>query len=143
TEAVVALDRFLDFSDTDRENTFRNLVARRWLLGVADGAMPAPLVAGIADYIERPVLARQARQASLAQQAYLDGALPTWSEIIAPPEATASLDPDAAQAARVAAASFLIERYGANMVADLAAGFQNDPESGAAVVVSDLTGQPS
>ena len=50
--------------------------------------------------------------------------------------------PDAARASRVAAASFLIERYGANMVGDLAAGFRDDPEARPADVVIDLTGQP-
>jgi hypothetical protein len=141
TEAVVRLDGFLDLSDADQENVFRNLVARRWLLGVSDGAMPAPLVDGIASYIERPVLARQARQASLAQQAYLNGDLPAWDALIADPDATADLDPDAAAAARVAAASFLIERYGANMVGDLAAGFRDAPKAKPADVVGDLTGQ--
>jgi hypothetical protein len=143
TESVVRLDGFLDLSSTDQENTFRSLVARRWLLGVSDGAMPAPLVDGFASYIERPVLARQARQASLAQQAYLNDGLPSWDALIADPGATVDLDPDAAQAARVAAASFLIERYGANMVGDLAAGFRDDPEATPAAVVSELTGQPA
>lgn len=143
TEAVVRLDGFIDLSDTDKGNTFRNLVARRWLLGVSDGALPAPLVDGFAAYIERPVLARQARQASLAQQAYLNDKLPAWSDLLASPDATADLDPDAAQAARVAVASFLIERYGANMVADLATGFRDSPKAKPASVVSDVTGQPA
>ncbi len=143
TEAVVRLDGFLDLSKTDQENMFRNLVARRWLLGVSDGAMPAPLVDGIAAYIERPVMARQARQASLAQQAYLNDNLPGWADLVTDPTATADLDSDAAQAARIAAASFLIDRYGANMVGDLAAGFRDDPDASPADVVSELTGQPA
>lgn len=143
TEAVVRLDGFLDLSSTDQENLFRNVVARRWLLGVSDGAMPAPLVDGIASYLERPVLARQARQASLAQQAYLNDELAGWQDLIADPDATADLDPDAARAARGAVASFLIERYGANMVGDLANGFRDDPDASPAEVVSELTGQPA
>jgi hypothetical protein len=143
TEAVVSLDGFLNLSRTDQENSFRTLVARRWLLGVSDGAMPAPLVDGLAAYLERPVLARQARQASLAQQAYLNGDLPGWDDLIADPAATAELDPDAAQAARVAVSSFLIERYGANMVGDLATGFRDDPDAAPAEIVSQLTGQPA
>ncbi len=142
TEAVVRLDGFLNLSRTDQDNTFRDLAARRWLLGVSDGAMPAPLVDGLAAYLERPVLARQARQASLAQQAYLNGDLPGWDDLIADPDATADLDPDAAQAARVAVASFLVERYGANMVGDLASGFRADPDADPVDIVSELTGQP-
>lgn len=142
TEAVARLDGFLDLSSTDQENTFRNLVARRWLLGVSDGAMPSSLVDGIAAYIERPVLARQARQASLAQQAYLNDLLPQWDALLADPSATADLEPDAARAARIAVASFLIERYGSNMVGDLAAGFRTNPNAAPAAVVADLTGQP-
>jgi hypothetical protein len=143
TEAVVVLDGFLSLSETDSRNTFHNLVARRWLVSASGGAMPAPLVGGFASYLESPVLARQARQASLAQQAYLDGDLPGWDEIIATPEATDALDPDAGGAARLAAAAFLIERYGANMIGEIAFQLAADPEASVASVVEAVTGQPA
>jgi hypothetical protein len=142
TDAVVALDSFLSLSDIDARNLLRNLTARRWLASASGGAMPAPLVDGFAAYLEAPVLARQARQASLAQQAWLDGELPAWDEIVSDPDATASLDPDAAQAARLAAAAFLIERYGANVIADLARFHAGAPEADVVDAVIEVTGQP-
>ena len=70
TEAVLLLDRYLALSDTDAGNLLRNLVARRWLLGVSDGAMPAPLVDGFASYLETPG-ARAAGAAGVARAAGL------------------------------------------------------------------------
>ena len=52
------------------------------------------------------------------------------------PAATADLDPDAAQAARVAVASFMIERYGANMVGDLAAAFRDAADAAPTAIVT-------
>lgn len=142
TEAIVALDAFLALSPVDAANLLRNLTARHWLLAASGGAMPASLVDGFAHYLEAPVLARQARQASLAQQAYLDGDLPGWEAIVGDPEATAALDPDVGAAARLAAAAFLIERYGANVIADLATRFGNVPEGDPGAAVMAVTGQP-
>ena len=143
TAAVIVLDTFLNLSQTDASNQLRNLVARRWLIGASDGAMPAPLVDGFAHYLEAPVLARQARQASLAQQAYLDGELPPWDELLRSEEAIAGLDPDAAEASRLALAAFLVERYGANVIADLAAEFASAPQNDPAKAVVAVTGQPA
>lgn len=142
TEAVVMLDQFLSLSETDARNVFRNLLSRRSLVDASDGAMPAPLVDGFAIYLESPVLARQARQASLAQQAYLDGDLPPWDELIASPEATADLEPDAARSSRTALAAFLVERYGANIIADLAIELAVEGGDDPAGAVVTVTGQP-
>ncbi len=142
-EAVVLLDPFLALSDTDARNLLRTLAARYWLVSASDRAMPEPLVDGFARYLQEPVLARQAREASFAQQAYLDGTLPPWNEIITDPDATAALEPDAALSARLAVAAFLVERYGASMVGDLATRFADDPDSGAIEIVETATGQPS
>lgn len=141
TVAIIGLDHFLSLPDSEASNLLRNLLARRWLVDASGGAMPAPLVDGFAHYLESPVLARQARQASLAQQSYLDDELPTWSEIIASPDATASLDPDVAHAARLAVAAFLVERYGASVIADLARSLEGEANDPIAAVV-EVTGQP-
>jgi hypothetical protein len=142
-EAVVLLDPFLALSDTDARNLLRTLASRFWLVSASERAMPASLVDGFARYLQEPVLARQAREASFAQQAYLDGTLPAWSEIISDPDATVGLDQDAAAASRLAVAAFLIERYGASMVGDLATRFAADPGTGATEIVEAATGQPS
>ena len=142
TVAVVQLDPFLSLAESESQNLFRNLLARRWLTDASGGAMPAPLIDGFALYLQSPVLARQARQASLAQQAYLDGELPIWSDILASAEATATLDPDAAQAARLAVAAFLVERYGANVIADLAETLESGETSDPVAAVIEVTGQP-
>lgn len=142
TVALVDLDLFLSLSDTEAENMFRRLIAWRWLVSASDGNMPVSLVDGFARYLETPVLAQQARQASLAQQAYLDGNLPIWSEILTDQRSNGATEPAIEAASRMALAAFLVERYGASVIAELAATFAAEPDSDPPSIVADVTGQP-
>lgn len=142
--AIVDLDAWLTLPDLEAENRLRHLVARRWLTEASDGAMPVALVDGFARYLEMPVLAQQARRASEVQQVYLDGQLPTWSEMVTTSGADTAVWDEAMASRHVALAAFLVERYGANMISDLAARYAaaagttgNDP----ATAIVAVTGQ--
>lgn len=141
--AAVDLDVLLSWSDTEVQNEFRYLLARRWLAGTSGASMPPALADGFARYLETPVLAQQARQASLAQQAYLDGELPSWDGIMTLSDRAQALDPEASKAARMALAAFLVERYGANVISELATAFGGDPDGDPVAIVSEITGQPA
>lgn len=140
--AVVDMDRFLNLSETEAINVFRNVVARFWLVAASGGNMPEPMVDGFARYLEIPVLAQQARHASIGQQAYLDGSLPGWNDIIFA-DATEP-DPDTAvvAASRTAVAAFLIERYGADVISQLAGTFAAAFAPAAPTIIEEVTGQP-
>ncbi len=141
TMAILDLDAWLALPEIEAENRFRHLIARRWLIDASDGAMPSALVDGFARYLETPVLAQQARRASVVQQSYLDGELPLWSAMVAAtPNVSFTLE-EAETSRHVALAAFLVERYGANVISDIAARCADTPGDDAADAIVEVTGQ--
>lgn len=141
TEAIVDLDAWLALPDIEATNRFRHLIARRWLIGASGGAMPPALVDGFARYLEMPLLAEQARRASTVQQSWLDGELPTWSDMVSSNEPEPALVGESIASRHIALAAFLVERYGANVIADLAMRYAGNADGDPSVAIVDVTGQ--
>jgi len=141
TVAIVDLDAWLALPEIEAENRFRHLIARRWLVDASGGALPPALVDGFARYLETPVLAQQARLASIVQQGYLDGGLPSWSEMVTAGEAQPAELDEAVASRQVALAAFLVERYGTNVIGDLATWYADTSSADPARAITDVTGQ--
>jgi hypothetical protein len=116
-QAIVDLDRFLQLSPIEAGNVLRNLIARTTLHDAAHGSLPAGLIDGIASYIERPVLAQQARRGSLVQQLDLAGSLPDLVTIVN--ASPTPLDPETATALHYAFAAFIVDHYGVGSLQQL------------------------
>jgi hypothetical protein len=108
--ARVDLDAFLQLSPLEAGNVLRNLIARQLLFQAAHGALPAGLNDGIAAYVERPILAQQARRGSLVQQVALATALPDLPALIN--AGPTLLDPETTTALHYAFVAFIIDHYG-------------------------------
>lgn len=141
TVAFVDLDAWLALPELEATNRFRQLIARRWLVDASDAGMPTALLDGFARYLESPVLAEQARRASLVQQTYLDGELPGWSDMLASTGPVPGAPDEAVSSRHIALAAFLVERYGANVIADLATEFSDQPDLDPVAIVVETTGQ--
>ncbi len=143
TVAMVDLDAWLALPEIEAENRFRHLIARRWLMDASGGAMPAALVDGLARYLETPVLAQQARLASIVQQGYLNGELSSWSEMVNADDVNSVTLDESVASHHVALAAFLVERYGANVISDLATWYTDTSADDPARAIVYVTGQTS
>ena len=108
--AMVATDGFSQLSETEANNVLRNILARAFLQQAGGGHVPAGLEAGLARYLESPVVATQAQLGSLVQGLDQAGTLPAWPEIVANEPATLSVEERTANG--YALIAFLAERYG-------------------------------
>jgi len=109
-QAQVVLDPFLQISPVEASNVLRNLVARHLVFQATLGTLPAGLNDGIATYIERPVLATQARRGSLVQQVSFATALPDLPVLVN--AAPTLLDPETDTALHYAFVAFIVDHYG-------------------------------
>jgi len=123
---TIAAEPFLALTPIEATNVLRNVLSRGFVQAAAGGQMPAGLLAGIARYVETPVLARQARLGSLVQGLDQSGALPGWDQIVTgtAPDLTAEVQ----TANAYALVAFLTDRYGIAGLRELVAGFATSPE---------------
>ncbi len=119
--ALVLRDRFQQLSPAEQENLLRNIISRAAMQTAAGGKLPIGLMDGIARYIERPILADQARAGSLVQAAYQSGSLPDIPTLVN--LGAAGLDPETATDSRYALAAFIINRYGVGKLQELVQSF--------------------
>jgi len=117
----IALDGFLHLTPVEAENLLRNALSRVWMHAASGGKIPAGYADGIAAYVERPVLARQARLGSLVQRAYQAGTLPELADLVT--TTPKGIDAETLGAARYAVIAFYVDRYGVGAMQDLVAGF--------------------
>lgn len=120
----ITLDGFLRLTPVEAENLLRNALSRAWMRAASKGTLPAGYATGIALYIERPVLARQARLGSLVQRAYQAGTLPDLPTLI--DGSTDAVDAETLDAARYALVSFYVDRYGVGSLRDLVQAFATE-----------------
>jgi len=137
TAIHIALDGFLKLTPIEAENQLRNALSRVWIHAASGGNLPAGYADGIARYVERPVLARQARLGSLVQRVYQAGTLPDLAALVG--GTPAGIDAETLDAARYAVVAFYVERYGIGAVQDLVAGFAASSDWKA--VTADALGQ--
>jgi hypothetical protein len=137
TKVHIALDGFLQLTPVEAENQLRNALSRIWMHAASGGNLPTGYAEGIARYVERPVLARQARLGSLVQRAHQAGTLPELAALIG--SNPADVDPETLGAARYAVIAFYVNRYGVGAMQDLVAGFETNADWTA--VTTDVLGQ--
>ncbi len=124
----IAVDqpRLLAGSPLEAENALRHAVARV-MVGVASGdRLPRGFAEGIAQYVERPVTARQARIAALLQTANQQGKLLSWSDLNRPQPPRA--DPDVIAAHTYAVVAFLVDRHGLRQFRDFVRALPQEPD---------------
>lgn len=110
TNAMIATGGYSGLTDIEAANVLRNILARAFMQQAGAGHVPPGLAAGLARYLETPIVATQARLGSLVQGLDQAGTLPSWPEIVAnEPEALSAEERAANGYALVA---FLAERYG-------------------------------
>lgn len=136
-QAIVAIDPFLQLSPIEAGNVLRNLIARSVLREASHGALPAGLNAGLASYVERPVLAEQARRGSLVQQVDLSQTMPDLASIVN--ASPASLEGETRTAVQYAFAAFIADHYGVASVQSLV--FQTAGSTNWQVPLTAATGQ--
>jgi hypothetical protein len=137
TKVHIALDGFLQLTPVEAENQLRNALSRIWMHAASGGNLPVGYAEGIARYVERPVLARQARLGSLVQRAYQAGILPELASLIS--ASPTEIDAETLGAARYAVIAFYVDRYGVGAMQDLVAGFATNADWTA--VTTDTLGQ--
>lgn len=77
----------------------------------------------------------------MVQQAYLDGDLPGWSDMVDMTGAQHAEQDESVASQHIALAAFLVERYGAGILRDLAARYANDPAGDPTAAIVEATGQ--
>ncbi len=110
TSALIGTNAYGSLTEIEAANVVRNILARAFAQQAGSGHIPPGLEAGIARYLETPVVATQARLGSLVQGLDQAGTLPTWAEIVANEPVTLSMEERTANA--YALVAFVAERYG-------------------------------
>ena len=126
TTVRIALDAFLRLTPVQAENLLRNALSHVWMHAAAKGNLAPGYAEGIAMYVERPVLARQARLGSLVQRAYQAGTLPDLPTLVA--GETDAVDAETLGAGRYALIAFYVDRYGVGTLPGLASAFDAEPD---------------
>lgn len=120
------LPRLLSRSPLEAENLLRHAISHV-LIGFASGdRLPRGFAEGLALYVERPVLARQARYAAFVQGAVQTGDLLSWSDLNRPQPPQA--DPELVAAHAYAIVAFLVDRHGLRTFRDFIAALPAEPD---------------
>ncbi len=122
---VVAIEPFLALTPVEAENVLRNLLSRSFMQQASGGRLPQALADGVAHYVEKPVLARQARLGSLVQGLEQAGTRPTIAMVLG--TSPLPLDPETTTAVRYSLVAFITERYGVTSLRVLVQGFAAEP----------------
>jgi len=124
----IAVDqpRLLAGSPLEAENALRHAVARVMVGVASNNRLPRGFAEGIAQYVERPVTARQARIAALLQNANQQGKLLSWSDLNRPQPPRA--DPDLVAAHTYAVVAFLVDRHGLRQFRDFVRALPHEPD---------------
>jgi hypothetical protein len=123
--ALVATTNFEQLTPIEATNIIRNVLARAFIHQAGGGHVPAGLTAGLARYLESPVVATQARIGSLVQGQEQAGTLPGWPDIAN--EGPGTLPAEERTANGYALVAFLADRYGMIGLRNLVAGFTPNP----------------
>lgn len=132
--ATLVADQLLARTPPESANVIRNILARAFIQQAGNGQVPAGLLAGLARYLETPIVATQARIGSLVQGLDQAGTLPNWSAIAADQPDT--LSPEQRTANGYAMVAFLADRYGVIGLRTLVTEFATTPEFDAAVTTA-------
>ena len=128
---AVSLPRFLARSPLEQENALRHAIAHVLVGFASRDRLPRGFAEGIAQYVERPVIARQARIAALLQNANQAGALLSWSDLNRPQPPNAN--PDLVAAHAYAMVAFLVDRHGLRLFRDFVRALPAEPDWRAAM----------
>lgn len=110
SNAMIATSGYANLTEIEAANILRNILAQAFIQQAGAGHVPVGLAAGLARYLETPIVATQARLGSLVQGLDQAGTLPTWSEIVANQPDTLTAEERTANA--YAFVAFIAERYG-------------------------------
>jgi len=123
---AISLPRLQARSPLEAENALRHSLAHVMVGYASQDLLPRGFAEGIAQYVERPATARQARIAALLQSANQRGSLLSWSDINRPRQPSA--DPDVVAAHAYAVVAFLIDRHGLRLFRDFVTTLPNQPD---------------
>jgi hypothetical protein len=124
--ALVATADFQQLTPIEMTNIVRNVLARAFIQQAGAGRVPPGFLAGLARYLESPVVATQARIGSLVQGQDQAGTLPGWNDIASDLPGTLSAEERTANGYAVVA--FLADRYGMIGLRNLVAGFASNQD---------------
>ena len=113
-------------SPIEAENALRHAIAHVLVGYVASDRLPRGFAEGIAQYVERPLTARQARYAALLQSANQRADLLSWSDLNRP-QAPGG-DPDLVAAHTYSIVAFLVDRHGLRRLRDFVTALPAEPD---------------
>jgi hypothetical protein len=122
---IIAIEPFLALTPIEADNILRNLLSRSFMRQASSAHLPSALADGVARYVELPVLAQQARLASLVQGLDQAGTRPAIPGVLG--TTPLPFDPETSTAVRYSLVAFMTERYGVASMRALVQGFATEP----------------